>query len=456
MEFEIFPTVASIAKKNVLLASPEITVRAATQMMYEHNVSSILLEKNNERYIFSVEDLLQYVHDGDNVNLVLSQLQMHKAVCIRDDEHVLAALESLEKSAGRYLAVVDAMNALVGIVTYTDILSAIDPAVLVEKKSIGELISHEAPVTFTPDWILEDVLFHLRKMEDSIVVVDDGIPVGIVTTRDVFGLISSGRGTSGPLHEYMSSPVKTTPVSASIHHALMQLKNCNIKRAVVVDDNGKLVGVVTQSELVGFAYGTWINLIKHHATELRELVAILEVKARGFEKESLTDALTGLANRRYFHRRIDDEMERMRRYQSTPFSVLLFDIDYFKKINDQHGHLIGDEVLKKVAQVLTETVRRPDNVFRWGGEEFVVLMPHSNLSAAAELATRIRTSIEQTEFPGGIKVTVSGGGGEMTLDEQPPQFLDRIDKALYQAKINGRNRVEMDTFPAVQEGLLIQ
>ncbi len=186
-------------------------------------------------------------------------------------------------------------------------------------------------------------------MEDSIIVVEAGIPVGIITTKDIFRILSSGSATDLPLAEYMTSPVATTHIDATIHDALMQLKTLKIKRAVVVDANRHLVGVVTQSELVGFAYGTWIDLVKHHASELKELVGILESKALGLEKSALTDPLTGIGNRRMLQQRLEEEIQRIRRYRSSPFSLLLIDIDHFKRVNDSHGHLVGDEVLKLVA-----------------------------------------------------------------------------------------------------------
>ena len=364
MELAIFPTVAQIAKKDLLRASMDMTVRLVSSMILEGNVSSVVLEKEGHRYIFSVEDILKLVHQGDNLDHRLAELTLHRADCIDGDEHVLAAMEYLEKSDGRYLAVVDQNDVLIGIVTHTDILSAMDPTVLVEKKTIGELVARKEPVTFAPDWILEDVLSHFSKMEDSIIVVETGVPIGIVTTRDVFALITSGQDISKPLSEYMNGPVVTTLISATIHETLNQLKTFHIKRAVVVDVQGKLVGVVTQSELVGFAYGTWINLIKHHASELRELVTILEAKARGFEIQSNTDALTGLANRRVLQRRVSEEIERLRRYNASSFSLVLLDIDFFKNINDTYGHLFGDDVLKVISREISGEIRKTDVAVR--------------------------------------------------------------------------------------------
>lgn len=444
MEFSVFPTVGSIAQKSVLRATPSMTLQTVSNMLDQHNVSSVLVEKDGDHYVFSVEDLLQHAQDGRHIQTQLNDIPLKKIPSILEHEHILAGLEILESSQGRYLGILDDNHMLTGILTYSDIISAIDPAVLVQKKTIGELVVRSEPVTFSAEWILEDVLNHLRKLEDSIIVIDAGIPVGIVTTKDIFGIISSGKSTALPLSHYMVSPVITTAIDATIHEALNQLKALKIKRCVVVDADNQLVGVVTQSELVGFAYGTWVDLIKHHASELKELVAILESKALGFEKSSLEDPLTGLGNRHMLQKRLKEEIERIRRYNTDEFSLLIIDIDFFKKINDNYGHLIGDEVLKAVSKKLTDFTRTMDDVIRWGGEEFAVLLPHTSLTNAYEFANRIRLDIENALFLNKINITVSIAVGQFSSLEKETDFFERVDQALYRAKKQGRNCVVVD------------
>ena len=453
-EFTIFPTVGSIAQKKVLRATLNMTIRSVSQLIHQNDVSSVVIEIAQEYFVFSVEDLLRHLHGGGSTEVTLAELKLSKITCVLADERILSAFEILETSGDRYLGVVDAKESLVGILTDTDILSAIDPTVLVQKKTIGELVTRVEPVTFTADWILEDVLTHLQRMEDSIIVVESKIPIGIITTKDIFKIISSAESTDRPLRDYMNCPVITTKVSSTIEDVLIQLKTFQIKRSVVVNEENQLVGLVTQSELVGFAYGTWINLIKHHAGELKELVAILDAKAKVFEKSSLTDPLTGLGNRRLLEKRLTDEIGRMRRYAAPTFSMLLLDIDFFKQINDEHGHLIGDEILKAISLKFKELVRCSDDAIRWGGEEFAILLPHTPVGDAVEFANRLRTTIENYSFVQQIKVTVSIGVGQFSLTEHESLFFDRVDKALYLAKQQGRNRVVADTGTSAVEDLV--
>jgi diguanylate cyclase (GGDEF)-like protein len=164
------------------------------------------------------------------------------------------------------------------------------------------------------------------------------------------------------------------------------------------------------------------------------------------ENEVRKDFLTGLWNRQGFEERVKEETERARRY-GRPLSLLMIDIDDFKAINDRFGHPSGDAVLQKVASVLKSGVREPDFVARIGGEEFVMLLPETDLTGATEVAHRICSEVEKcvVESPEGpIRVTVSVGTSSDCCNDESDfaQIVCNADKALYVAKQNGKNRVE--------------
>ena len=444
MKHAVFPNIGSVAHRDILRCDPTLSVREAAIPMDKEKVSSVVLETAGARHIFTVEDLLGFVHSGGDYATRLSALPIRHLECIPDQEKLLVVLEHCDRTGASHLGVVDAGNSLVGIVTRTDILTSIDPAILLERKKIGEMIIRTEPVMFTSDWVLEDVMHHFRKAEDAIIVVDEGRPIGIVTTKDVFGIISSGKAANKPLAAYMTTPVITSPRSASINEAMLQLKQHRIKRAIVVDEMGQLVGVISQSELISYAYGAWINILKNHSSELHELVDMLEEKARSLEHPSVTDVLTGLGNRRLLQIRMDEEKERVKRYGAAPFSLVILDIDHFKQINDTHGHLVGDAVLKLLGSEITATIRKVDSAVRWGGEEFAILLSNTPLNAAAGFCNRLRAAIERKELVNGIRMTVSLGVAEYVPGEDDSGLVGRADKALYNAKRSGRNRVEME------------
>lgn len=158
------------------------------------------------------------------------------------------------------------------------------------------------------------------------------------------------------------------------------------------------------------------------------------------EKMASTDKLTGAYNRTKFQKIFDLEFQRFLRYK-TVFSVIMMDIDFFKKINDNYGHNIGDSVLVEVTSVTSKIIRATDVLVRWGGEEFVVLAPEIGLNSAAMLADKIRTAISEHSFPSELKVTMSFGVTEIEVGDSLETIMNRADSALYESKHTGRNKV---------------
>jgi diguanylate cyclase (GGDEF)-like protein len=156
-----------------------------------------------------------------------------------------------------------------------------------------------------------------------------------------------------------------------------------------------------------------------------------------------TDELTGLLNRRSFTNYIKFEFYNAQR-SVTIFSLIIIDIDHFKRVNDQHGHLEGDEVLKQLAEILKSGFRRSDKVSRWGGEEFAILLPDTQLKNAITVAEKLRTKVEKNPFElsnSQLQLTISAGVSEsLTSDKDIDDIIKRADEALYLAK-NKRNSV---------------
>jgi diguanylate cyclase (GGDEF)-like protein len=163
------------------------------------------------------------------------------------------------------------------------------------------------------------------------------------------------------------------------------------------------------------------------------------------ERQARVDGLTGLANRRASSDALQAEAARAERL-GTPLSVVLADLDAFKDVNDAHGHAVGDQVLRTFADVLRETLRESDVAGRWGGEEFLLLLPGADEDGAAQLAERVRDGLSARSIPGtaGLRVTASFGVAERIPDSTTEQLVGAADGALYRAKRAGRNRVARD------------
>ena len=197
-------------------------------------------------------------------------------------------------------------------------------------------------------------------------------------------------------------------------------------------------GTVTQRDEDGkalFAAGIVFDITnkKNTAQKLMEENKSLAIEAS-------TDPLTGIANRRFLFEELEQLVNPHIRIQ-RPLSIILFDIDNFKQFNDDYGHLAGDEVLRQVAKVLDQSIRGFDTVGRYGGEEFLIILPNTDYAKALRAAERARQSIEALVIDGLPRVTISGGVAQREENESIETMIDRADQSLYQAKNSGRNQV---------------
>jgi diguanylate cyclase (GGDEF)-like protein len=217
-------------------------------------------------------------------------------------------------------------------------------------------------------------------------------------------------------------------------------------------------------EDLGSANGTWVNGERVREAELREGAkirigrntalkfayydAVEEAAQRQLLDAALRDSSTRAFNRRYFQERLQGEVAFADRHQ-VPLALLLLDVDHFKEINDQYGHPVGDEVLRKLVDVLSQTLRCEDVLARYGGEEFVVLARRSNRALGMEFAERLRRRVAGSQLlPAGQPATVTLSIGvaafpiaDVPLEHAPARLIELADAALYRAKNAGRNRV---------------
>ncbi len=195
-----------------------------------------------------------------------------------------------------------------------------------------------------------------------------------------------------------------------------------------------------------------LNAVTQEAEKLRERLGDLEAngekllqRLEEIQAQALTDPLTKLPNRGAYEQRVIEEFARWQRF-GKPLSMLVWDIDHFKRINDTFGHQVGDKVLQAIGKLLSERIRATDFVARYGGEEFVMLMPGSNAEQAGQVANEIRQGIASKSFRAGAKelpITISCGYATVGESDDPEQVFKRADEALYLAKEKGRNCCEL-------------
>lgn len=204
-----------------------------------------------------------------------------------------------------------------------------------------------------------------------------------------------------------------------------------------------------------FAFGLLSGAALLYAYRLRELTWQLQVANEALGAMAAEDPITGLANRRRFDVFLQQEWQRARRTR-RPLSMLLLDIDHFKKYNDRYGHPAGDACIRQVAAIMREVAHRPSDLCcRYGGEEFAVVLPETDAAGALAVAEQIRKKVEATglphaEVPGGI-VTVSIGYATAVGRRYAGvrAFLEACDEALYESKADGRNQTQTDETTAI-------
>ncbi len=203
--------------------------------------------------------------------------------------------------------------------------------------------------------------------------------------------------------------------------------------------DSKLAGKKDKLESMTESY----SKIETELTEYKKEVAQLNENIRKYRQETITDHLTGLNNRKYMDIKLAEEIVRFGRH-GQPFCILLMDIDNFKKINDVYGHIVGDQVIKHLGGVVKAHVRKSDFSFRYGGEEFLVLLLNTDIENAVRIAEQIRSKVETTNFTLKDKtfvITVTIGVAQYMEGESVESLLERADKNLYNGKRFGKNRV---------------
>lgn len=301
-----------------------------------------------------------------------------------------------------------------------------------------------------PDATLQQAVSEMITQGYSCVVIkQDDLLVGIVTERDLVKALNqyaSKIDLSLPVSSIMSSPLSSLNESATLFNALVISRAEKIRHLPVVNDDEQLVGIVTQTDIANAHF----RVIQLQSEIIERSVAdkTSELTQLNHELQALSteDFLMKIGNRRAMEVDLAYTHANFMRYKH-PYSVLLLDIDFFKLYNDHYGHLAGDEALKSVADILKENIRDSDRLYRYGGEELLVVLPNTNTSQAEKVARKLLLSIEKYAIPHvessyGILTISCGGACALKNDEMIKSWealVELADNNLYIAKNAGRN-----------------
>jgi len=438
-----FPKACDIATQQVVAVDINTTILEAIEKMIANEHRDIIITHNKDYYVLRALDVIDFYNANIDLTQPLKTLPLIKLPTVHKETNILQMLHLLDAPT-EYICSVNHDNTLHGIITHTDITSHIDPETLMDNYKVDDFLRLIRTVKWVKKshptkTILQEMI---EESLDSVIVVEELKPLGILTTKDVIRLIKEKKDLNLPICEYMTSPIETLHKDTSIREALNFLKTKHYKRVVVVDNNNILLGVVTQKELITLTYVNWSSILKEHQAELSEINTMLQNQNKKYKSLASKDPLTNLYNRYKFEQLyyITRDATLAREGQ---LALLLIDIDHFKKINDTHGHNVGDDVLQHLAKVLLASTRTSDIVGRWGGEEFVILLNNVNKDIALLIAQKLRTQIEKEMFEHIHHITASIGVVQISEKYKLEESVELADKALYEAKKQGRNRVVM-------------
>lgn len=444
----MMPTVDEIAIKDVISIGINSSLEDAIQMMAKEGHRNIVvvedINESHKYYFLCINDLIKYKIENISENTPLKNLNLTKAKILKKGVNILSVLNEIDVT-DKNMLIVDKKE-LIGIISYTDIINNIDPKILMKKQTIGNLILQYKAVTTYENTSSNQVIKMMQENDtDAILITDDSLlPIGIFTTKDFIKILNLNLSLENPIKDFMSQPVITLHNTATIADAIDFIRDKHFKRIVVTDDEDRVMGILTQKELLRIVYNKWVDFIKEEGNRISKINEQLLSNAIKLEEKASFDFLTKVYNREKFESFLNYELTIATRYDEENFCILLLDIDFFKNVNDTYGHLIGDHVLQEIAKVLTLCSRKSDVVARWGGEEFIMMLPKTNIEQAMYVAEKLRATIEQHKFEVVSHITCSIGVSQFHRNETKTELFKRVDEALYNAKKSGRNRVQLE------------
>jgi two-component system cell cycle response regulator len=411
-----------------------------TSHLYQRLIADICLELGiSYKHCTSAEEGLEIL-ENNSISLILTAMELREGKSedfikrINDSKHlsipiiVITGNDSFEDRKRMYE---------LGIVDY-----------IIKKSSQNEIKEHLKSYISTPysEVSLKKVLFAV--CDDSSLdrnIIERIFRIHNISNVDFFESAEDLLASDKPYDVYLLDLVLK---NISGHQVIKQLRE-NGSQSVIIAisgiDNTKTVSQVLNNGANDYITKPYSNdlFMARIRTNVRSYILLKEVreKTKQLEKMALTDGLTGLANHKHIFDQLDIEIDKVARY-GNDLSIIMLDLDRFKKMNDTYGHQFGDVILKKVSEIIKDSIRHVDYAGRYGGEEFMLVLPQTNLETARKVAERIRERVTRIKANRkDFSVTTSGGVAQYK-GESAKEFIKHADNLLYLAKESGRNNIQ--------------
>lgn len=429
-----FKKVAQIMNRNIISVRKQDALPKAISLMAKNRISCILvIEDNKPVGIITERDITKSIAEN-TISHHVNEIMTSPVPATNKDISLYDATRLMDENKVRSLTIIDHKGDAIGIITKSDIIKNLRADYIAILKNMLKEKSRA---------LVESELKYRTLVEKSL--------EGILIIQD--GLIKFVNPTLLKILNYDEKEILGKDILRFLYPDSRELLSENLRKLYdrkpfesplelrMVHKNEEGIYMETLLTLIQYEDNPAILITLRNITERKKAEAELK-------RLVITDDLTGLYNQRYFYTQLTKEVERAKRH-NRPLSLLLIDVDLFKEFNDTYGHWEGDFVLKKIGELLMKNVRDIDIAFRYGGEEFTVILPETNHEDAMIVAERIRKAVAQTMFypftldgqPDIVSKTVSIGTTEFHQEDTLKSFLKRADNAMYQAKKSGRNVV---------------
>ncbi|GLR64888.1 CBS domain-containing protein [Marinospirillum insulare] len=275
-----FPTLESLATRQVISLDEQASLAEALELMNTHAIRSLLVSCGKSYRLLQSKDLMAFHLQGINFNVPLTQVMLPRVLCLPPDSDLQEAIKLISLHQAEQVCLVDANDQICGIVTYTDLVQNLDPDTLAESQRLGDLLRGMLLLQVNKEMPVSLVLSLMQQQGvNTALVSEDRKPLGILTLSDVMRLLAKGQELSCRVDQVMSSPVDTLPEHFSVRQAVNAMREKSYKRLVVVNEDERVVGLISQQDLVSLYYSQWFTLIKKQQQELLEKNQSLEQKS---------------------------------------------------------------------------------------------------------------------------------------------------------------------------------
>lgn len=446
----MIPTIYDVCEKDVKTVNIKDTLEDAIKSIASSEKRTVVIiddrQKEIKYSILTTVELIDFKISATNHNAILEDLPLVYNKSLPHDLSVLSVLNHIDLNDQYMIICKD--EKLVGIISYTDVINHIDPKLIIERQTLGSIIlDYKAIFVYEDASTLQAISLIKKNNTDSIIVKNaDHKAVGIFTTKDFINLMYDDVDLSTPIKHHMTSPVESLHINSSISDALDFIKQKQFKRIVVMNDHGHVEGVITQKELLRISYNKWIELIKKEHDFVKEVNnKLIETKTQ-LEQEISLDYLTKISNRFTFSKKLKNRLNKVKKGEDKNMSILIIDIDNFALINERFGHLEGDATIQEIAEILGYIHKKNDLLARWAGEKFILATKDMDMEKTLILAETIRKTIEDYIFQIKVTLTCSIGVSIYHENDTKDSLLSRAESALKRAKLEGKNKVELETF----------